>query len=193
MRSKTNQNISGQQLVADFQTVGISRTTAIVAKEAAKQSEEVVMNQLSSVSGGNYLNPENINEAQGDYVVRASIDAHIKKVQAEQLDSLTSAQLNDIMTKDTASYKGKKVRVISITKDYKPFDGYWFDPKNGPRSNELKKQVVEGKIAEINFEKNLIVLEPTRLSRLISSSLKSYAVYVINPQTLMPAVEIHLI
>ena len=191
--NQQNTNILGQQLISDFQTVFMSKMTASAAKQAAKQSEDVVMQELTSASAGSYLNPANISEAEGDYVVRASIDAHIKKVQAEQLSNLTAQQVQSIIIKDTTDFVGRKVRILAISKDYRPFDGYWFDNKNGSRSNELRKPSVEGKITEIDFEKNLIVIKPNRLATLLNSSLKNYVVYVINPKTLLPAVKMHLI
>ena len=191
MRNKKS-NLTGEQLVTDFQTVTMYLMTADAAKQAAKQSEDAVMQELSSVSSGNYLNPANINEAQGDYVARASVDAHIKKIQAEQLDDLSNAQLKAIIIKDTTDFVGRKVRIVASSAEYRPFDGFWFDNKKGSRSSELNKQTVEGKIIEIDFRKNLLVLKPNRFSSLLSSSLQNYMVYVVNPHTLLPAVEIYL-
>jgi hypothetical protein len=84
------------------------------------------------------------------------------------------------------------VRISSSQTGFDPFDGVWFDQKYGYRSNTYKKRVIEGHIEEIAFEKNLLIIKPKRLMRLINTSLQYYVVYVIDPQTLKPAVEISL-
>jgi hypothetical protein len=185
-------NISSQQLVIDFQNVALSRLPARAAEEAAEQSENNVLSQLSS-AGTSYLNPANIERSEGEYVARASIDAHIKKVQAEQLKSFTAIQLGRIIEKDKKDYIGRRVRIIASSKEYNPFDAIWYDAKNGIRSSEFKKKTIEGSIEALDFEKNLISIKPKVLSKFIYTNLQSFVVYVINPQTLLPAVEIYSI
>lgn len=193
MKQAQDTSISGQQLVADFQSVLLSRATAEAASQEAERSETELMQQLSDASRGNFLNPTSLEDVGGDYVVRASLDAHIKKVQAEQLQSITAVQMQQIIHDDQLNFKGKRLRVSTLDEEFQPFDGVWFDQKYGYRSNTYKKKAIEGKIEEINFEKNLLLIKPKRMMRLLNSSLQYYVVYVINPQTLMPAVSISLL
>lgn len=184
---------TGQQLVADFQSVILSLATAQVAAREAKHSEEAVLQQLSDVSRGLYLNPSALSEVDGNMAAHASLDAHVKKVQAEQLESMSMSQMYSTMAEDRDLYVGRKIRVTNLDKSYKPFDGVWHDSRTGIRSNALKKVALEGTIEQINFEKNMLVLQPKRTATLFNQSLRKYLVYVINPDTLMPAVTIQVL
>jgi len=189
--SKDHIPISGRKLVADFQSALISRATSEAAQYEAKRSESELLGQLAS--NGPYLNPVNLSETEGDQVARASLDAHIKKVQAEQLKTLSSKQLQSTVMEDTLAYKGKKVRITALAKDFRPFDILWFNSQHGYRSNEFKKSSLEGTIEELELDKNMLIIKPKFIRRLVTSDLKNFIVYVINPSTLEPAVEILLI
>jgi len=170
----------------------VTLATAQAAVHEAKRSEEAVLKQLSEASRGSYLNPSSFTESQGDSAAHASLDAHIKKVQAEQLRSMSSAQINAVVTEDHKLYVGRKVRITSLDKGFQPFDGVWFDAQNGVRYNTLKKSTIEGRIENVDLQKNMLIIQPKRAARLLNSSLRQYVIYVINPQTLVPAVEISL-
>lgn len=179
--------------MADFQSVLLSRATAEAASQEAQRSETELMQQLTDVSRGTFLNPTSLNEMGGDNVVRASLDAHVKKAQAEQLQSMTEMQIGLLIAEDQSNYKGRRVRISVLDKEFHPLDAVWFDQQAGYRTNVYKKSYIEGHIEELGFEKNMLVIKPKLLMRLINSSLQFYVVYVINPETLKPAVEITLL
>ncbi len=185
--------VSGQQLVADFQSVLLSRATAEAALFEAERSETQLMQQLSEASRGSLLNPSNLQAMGSEYVVKASLDAHIKKVQAEQLQSMTDAQVSQLILEDQLAYRGKRVRITALETSFQPFDAIWFDQRSGYRTSTFKKRAIEGKIDEIGFEKNLIIIKPKRLMQLINSNLQFYVAYIINPDTLKPTVEISIL
>lgn len=184
---------SGQQLIADFQSVLLSRATAEAATMEAERTESQLMQQLTDASRGVFLNPNSLQEVGSGYVVHASLDAHVKKVQAEQLQSMTQMQIAQLIADDQTRYTSKKVRVTSNDSDFQPFDALWFDQQTGYRSSPYKKHAIEGYIEEISFDKNMLVIKPKHLMRLINNSLQFYLVYVINPATFKPAVEISLL
>ncbi len=185
--------ISGAQLVEDFKSAIIVRVTAEVATQEAARSENELLSNLAASSGGGYLNPANMSESAGDMAARASLDAHIKKIQAEQIKSLSELKTQEILSEDKKSYIGRKVRITSLDNNFQPFDILWFDNKHGYRSNPFKKKSIEGTIEDIWIEKNALLIKPKLLRRLASSDLKNFIAYVINPATLEPAVEIALI
>src|SRR5690349_18129129 len=110
MKAKKNQNISGQVLVSDYQDAFLSATTIEVAKIEAERSESSLLDRLGGLGAGRYLNPGAINiELQTD-VTRASLDAHIKKVQAAQLDSIGTQELIRMSAEDQLNYAKRRVR-----------------------------------------------------------------------------------
>lgn len=193
MNSDENIEVSGRQLVADFQSALLSITTKEVAQYEAHRSEAELLQSLGASSHGNYLNPSNLDSQTESNAARASLDAHIKKVQAEQIKSLSENQIQTTINDDNKAYKGKKVRITLIDKTYQPFETLWFDNQRGYRNFIFKKNSVEGSIEELMFEKNAMLIKPKMLRRLVSNDLKYFIVYVINPDTGEPAVDITLI
>lgn len=191
--AKNNPRLSGQQLVADFQTAYIAIATSQIAQSEATKSEDNLLQQLSYWSRGGFLNPGTIETGQQPDVSRASLDAHIKKLQASQVDQMKIAQIQTLIDNDNPLYKGKKVRVDVLPGSEAPIDVLWFNPQTGYRSNTVKKQRITGAIQEIMFEKGILLLKPARLQRTLNKDLAAYVVYVINPDTAEPMVNITLL
>lgn len=179
--------------MADYQNAFVSAATAEYAKQSAAQSENNLLNQLSYWSGGSYLNPSNIDSNIQQDVSRASLDAHVKKVQAQQLESLSLVQLDALIREDNASYKGKKVTIEVLEANATPFDAVWFNPHTGYRSNTIRKKRVTGIIQEVALDKNVLVLKPKLLPRLINQEFQAYFVYIISPETAQPMVKVQFI
>jgi hypothetical protein len=193
MRRHSTSPYSGKQLVADFQTAFVSIATTEAAQYEAERSENDLMDYFASLQNGTYLNPSVITNSSGFGVAKASVDAHIKKVQAQQLMSMNAQQLQSLIEQDKSNYRGRKVRVTVTSSVYTPITSVWFDARNGYRHNQTKKQVVAGTIREVLLDKNMLVLQPTRGSRLLNSGLQNYAIYIIDPETFAPMVEIALL
>ncbi len=185
--------ISGQKLVADYQSVMIDLATSEAASYEAERSESEMLSKLSTSSAGGYLNPSNINQSIGENIARVSLDTHVKKVQAEQIKSISTAQVQEILAEDKKVYLGKKVHITSLDRSYSPFESLWFDPQNGYRTYDFKKPSISGKIEEILIEKNALVLKPNFMRRIFVSDLKFFVAYIINPTTLEPTVSIEII
>ena len=193
LRRKNTQYLTGKSLLEDFMTVFISMTTIEAAQREAERSESAVMEYLSSVNSGLYLNPNALTENSQVNVARASLDAHIKKVQAQQLTSMNAHQLRNLIDQDRSSYIGCKVRITVTSLEIMPIVSVWFDIKNGYRDNQTRKKTVIGTIEEILLDKNALVLRPTSGTRFLYTNLQHYVVYIIDPETLMPMVDITLI
>lgn len=188
--------ISGAHLVADFQIAVTNLVTMETAKLAADQSEEATMRSLESVTNGQqaYLSPQDIPAASQDSIVRASVDAHIKKVQANEISAYTTAQVTELEKDDRRKYSRHKVRVNVIDPNKQSIQSVWFNNKTGQYNNGvIKSKTIKGIIDDVIFEKNLLILRPTLISRTLLPSRKYYFVSVINTQTMEPAVELTLI
>ncbi len=192
MKREARHTVSGSLLVADFQAAFISAATAEAAKHEAEHSENSITNYLESASSGHLLNPAVLaNDAQ-THVTRASLDAHIKKVQAQQMQAISSAQLEQLIARDQVTYHGRKVRV-RITSHKDPVESLWLDKQSGYRKGTVKKSSVTGFIEKILLDTNALILKPTYASRLLTPALKNYIVYVTDPETLLPMVQLTLL
>jgi hypothetical protein len=191
-RTDTRQ-ITGELLIADFQSALAALATAEYAQGQAQHTENAVVSELQAVSGQVYLNPGSINPIRQNDIGRASLNAHVMKVQAAQLRQLSQDQLAVMQTQVSGDYVGSKVRVTALGGAESPFDAVWFNDQTGYRSNEFKKPAITGTITEVNLAKNLLILKPKLLPRLINREFTAYFVYVIDPSNLQPAVTIDLV
>jgi len=193
MRRKNTQYLTGKNLLEDFKTVFVSMATIEAAQHEAERSESAVMAYLSKVNSGFYLNPNAISENSQMNAARASLDAHIKKVQVQQMTSMNAQQLQSLIDQDRSSYIGRKVRVSVTSLEIMPIVSVWFDINNGYRDNQTRKRTVVGTVEEVLLDKNVLVLKPTSGMRFLYTNLQNYIVYIIDPETLTPMVDITLI
>lgn len=185
---------SGESLVADYVSAITNLTTAETAKYVADKSEQDTISTIASASQGQFVMPQYIPPADQESLVRSSLDAHIKKVQAEQLTSFTWNQIVQMETDDKQKYVGRKVQVTILDPVNKPVESYWYNSGTGQyTSGYIKSGSVKGIIEDISIAKNMIILRPTLASRVILPNRKYYAVYVVNPQTLQPLVRIAIL
>lgn len=186
--------ITGGALVADFTAAITNLSTAETAKYVAEQSELNTMSSIEAASQGQYVMPQYISPDDQASLVRSSLDAHIKKVQAEQLTSFTWGQIAQMEADDKQKFCGRKVRVTVLEPASQPIESYWYNNNIGQyTSGYVKSRVVKGIIDDISLSKNMIVLKPTLTSRLVLPGRKYFAVFVINPQTLSPLVDLAII
>lgn len=178
-------------LITEFQTAMVNRATSQAAQSQAADSESSLLQHLGQASNGNYLQPANLaGNDDGSAISHASLDAHIKKVQASQLHDLTNQQLAQSQQRVQQTYKHARLTVRVTAGSQNPIDCLWFDQQHGYRTSTCKKQVVSGIIEDILLDRNLLVLRPSLTSRLLTSNLQSYIVYVIDPATGLPMVSL---
>jgi hypothetical protein len=186
-----NPNYSlGQQIVNDFKNAIIMRSTAEYAKEEAARSENETVKGIDAISRGAYLNPGVVPADIQEQITRASVDAHIKKVQANQLSQTSKGQIMEMQINAEKNYKSKNVKITVLMRDEKPIESIWLDP----RSNQyypgiLNTKSISGKIEEILLNKNSVMIKPNFLSRVSANNRKFFLVYVINPKNLEPMVK----
>jgi len=183
----------GIQLIADYQSTLIALATSQAAKQDASQTENQVYSQLNSMSKGGFLNTGGIEEALAKDMSHESLNAHVKKVQAEQIESLTKAQIQNLLKEDAEKYVGLKVEIKSLKKGESPFDLVFFNPQKGYKSAPYNKPSIKGKIKEVLLTKNVLMVDPSNFSKFMKTDLDSYAVYIADPQTLEPMVDIKVL
>lgn len=199
MKKTTSDNqlvASGQLLVADFQSALVNQETAATAKLEAERSEQLAVESITYNSPGTnqvFITPRDIPEETQAAVAQASVDAHMKKVQAEQIAHYSAAQIDQMEQEDLAKYKGKKVTINVLDASAQPIETFWFNNKTGEQNQTIyKKSTIKGVIDDINLRNNLLILKPTMFSKVVLPSRKAFLVYVINPYTLSPAVSLQL-
>lgn len=193
MKRKNDRQITGEILVADFQSAFAALATAQYARDQAQHTENAVVSELNYISGQNYLNPSSISPVRQNDIGMASLNAHVMKVQAAQLQQMSHEQLETLQTQISDDFVGRKIQVTALQSAENPFDAVWFNDQTGYRSNTLKKSMISGTIVEVSLAKNLLVLKPKLFPRLINREFTAYFVYIIDPTTLQPAVKIDLL
>lgn len=187
---------AGGTLVAEFVSAITNLSTAKTAEYAAQQSEAQATQTINAAAPHNavYVTPDDMTPAMQAAVARSSVDAHLKKVQAQQISAYASQQLAEAEAAAKQNYKGRRVRVTVIDKAFQPLEAYWFSNKTGRASQGVVKyRSVKGIIDDLSLRNNTLLLRPTLAGRLFIPDRKYIIVYVVNPANLQPAVEIGLL
>lgn len=179
---------TGQQLVADYQTVMVSSSAIDAAAYEAERSENELMQYLASTSSGNYLQPGDLGNPDESSIGRASLDAHVKRVQAQQLQALNHEQIRQLSALDKQDFIGRQVIIEQLDPSRKCIELLWFDTQNGYRSNPTNKRRIYGIIEDVLLDKNILLIKPRLRNRLLTSNLQGYVVYVIDPVSAQPLV-----
>lgn len=175
----------GTDLVEQFKNALILRSTVQYAKEEAERSEQETVQGLDAISRGTYLNPSVVPVDLQNQLTRASVDAHIKKVQANQIDQSSRQQMAELQENANKKYVGRKVIVTILNGLEKPVESIWLNPNSGQYYNGvLNTKSVTGTIEELMLEKNALLLKPHFWSRVGAKNRKYFLVYVISPDTL---------
>ncbi len=189
--------LSGKLLVADFQSAIASLVTMETAKYQAEQAEQATLQTIqtaNSPNNGIFVTPHDIPATSQDALVRSSLDAHLKKVQSEQISKYTLAQIAQLQEEDKHKYTGKKVQITVLNREIGAVESYWYNNQTGRYSQGIMKaNSVKGTIEELSFSKNLLIIKPLLASRIVLSARKYFLVSVINPETLEPLVDISIL
>lgn len=193
---KKRARVTGPALVADFTAALTNLATAETAKYAASQTEQQTIQTINQAAPQNsvYVTPQDMSPAMQATVARSSVDAHLKKVQAEQITAYTEQQLVQMEQAARDNYIGRKVKIKVLDRQFKPLEALWFSSKTGHSSQTaVKYKQIKGVVDDLSLRKNAVVLRPTITSKLFIPDRKFIIVYVINPANLQPAVEIELL
>ena len=163
------------------------------AKYAADVSEQTVLNELSNLnrSNGIYVRADDISEEAGQRVLKESVNAHLTKVQSEQIVSAAQAEVARLEEETKKKFVGKKVQISVRDKNLDVVDQVLVDKNTGQyRVSKFTAKSIKGTIENISFADNLLVLKPTLKSRMIVPNRLLVHVYVINLEDMTPNIVI---
>jgi hypothetical protein len=181
--------VSGQDLINDFRTVLLTAATSEAATHEATRSENAVLQHLQGISQG-LLQPSSLSTDDPERLSRASLDAHVKKIQAHQFEQLNAAQRAELQQQATANYQGRRVQVIVALPERGPIESVWVDPMGGYRTSATRRRNITGIIQEVRLDQNLLLIRPPRIASLFNSQLYGFLVHVIDPESLQPMVDL---
>ncbi|MDQ5885683.1 MAG: hypothetical protein QG628_80 [Patescibacteria group bacterium] len=194
---RTELALTGEQLIAAYQSAITNRSTAQTAQHQARLSEQHAVSYISEApasSNSVFVTPNDIPRNMQDTLAKASLDAHMKKVQADQITDKTERELQTLERDCKQKYINKKVQVSILEAHQNPVESYWQNSKTGKvTTGQIKNKRIKGTIEDIVLSKNLLILAPTKVSKIFNPERKLIAVYIINPTTLSPMVAIKLI
>lgn len=190
---KTAELISGPLLISQFETAINNIATAETAKYVAEKTEQETMDAINSSVAHNsvYVTPEDLSPEAQAQLLRSSVNAHLQKAQSLQINNFANQQVAEMQIQTNQLYKGKKVKAINIAGKSTPFESVWQDSRTGEvNQGQIKSKTVSGIIEEINFEKNALILTPSMKDKLLVPDRKFIIVYVLDPDSLKPAVDL---
>jgi hypothetical protein len=193
---RANVAISGLLLVNDFQNTQILIGTIEGADYRARMSEEEILSRFSSYKQAEavLVNPNDLPLKDDAELVRESLNAHIQKVQSEQIKNYGVHTIQDLEHKVDELYLNKKIKILVLDKKLGPIHNSWVDNRTGePHLGDTRAVTVSGRIAAINLADNYIVIKPTMLRKFLNNSLIEYLVEIINLDSLQPMVSIAII
>lgn len=187
---KADKQLANASLITAFESVATNLSAMYTAQFSAKRSEQETVQILEQLGAHNglYLTPEDIPDDVKEQLTRTSLDAHLQKVQSEQITAVAMQQLHGQEQDLQRNFIGKKISLRAVDTVFKPFESAWTDGAGQMKTSALKTNHLKGIIDSILLEQNLLVLRPSLSLRLISPNTKSYLVHVINPETLTAAV-----
>lgn len=188
--------ISGDLLIADFQTAINNLSTAETAKFVAAQTENRTMEAILSAGAANaiYTTPDDLGDSAKEQLLHESLNAHLQKAQSEQIQAYANSQVMQLEAAAKEEYIGKKVRIIVKDPKFKPLESIWQDVQTGEvRNGEVTYKTIKGKLQDLSFERNVLVIEPDWISKMLYKDRKYFLAYVINPENLKPAIGVELL
>ncbi len=191
MRTKEIQAKQSASLIEEFRSEVTNLVTMYSAEATAGMSESNTLRTLEELHAGNglYLTPEDIPEEMRERLTRDSLDAHLQRVQSEQIAAAAQQAVYGREDELKKKYIGRKHVFLLEDASFQPFESVWLvQNSNELSASVIKARRVSGIIEDLSFEKNLVVLRPTYFSRLFTPRRKYFLVHVINTSTLTAAV-----
>jgi hypothetical protein len=183
------------ELVQNFLSAIGNLVSVERAKIIASQTEQQVIEGLDAIqtSNGLYLTPQDIPQSVAGRVVHDSVNAHLTKVQSEQLAQVALSEVSRLELETKQKFLHKKV-IITVNKDCKDAVDAVLDDKNTGeiRVTPYNGKKIKGTIEDLSFENNVIIIKPTLTAKFITPNRHFFHVYVINTQTMTANIHLQL-
>jgi len=163
------------------------------AKISADQTEAKLYDRLGNLgaSNGVYITSSDIPLEAGEQFVKDSVNAHLSKIQAQQISNAT---IDEVATLEQATKKrfiGRKVTISRPSKNIDVIDAVMVDSKTGEyRTSKSTAKKVSGYIQDVSFENNLLILKPTFIASKLTPNRLAYQIYMLEIPTLSANVAI---
>jgi hypothetical protein len=196
MMGKVRNNIDGINLVLDYQNTQVMLTTIDGAEHQAKQTENNILSQFSSYKQAEVgiVRSTDLPLSDDSRLVHDSINAHLQKVQSEQIKQQGISRIRDLGHNANVNYLSKKIKVNVLGKVNRPFHSIWTNKLSGAQSfSKNVAPALSGVISEIDLVNNYLVIKPTAFRRLVNSQTTGYYVEIISLDSLQPMVDIQFI
>lgn len=185
--------VAGDELVQDFISALTSRSIVESVKHEAAQSEDAALGGIAAADKHNnvYVTPGDISPEQQAVIAKASVNAHLQKMQAQQIEQYNADQLLAAQAAAAKKFLGCKVRVTVLDKEARPIETCWQDQRTGKLyMGSRYPKGLTGIIEGVDMSQNQIIITPTLLSRTIDKSIQYHIVYVVNPANLQPLISV---
>lgn len=191
LKMAKDSTVSGS-LVSYFSDAMISIVGLNQARNIAKEIEFEVIDNLNAVEphNGVFLTPSDIPSEVANELVQGSMNAHLSLVQAKQIEQKTTERMI-FLDKGAKQFIGKEIVLVTKDNNHSCIDAVMFNKNDGQyRVSSYNKMKIKGKIKDISLQNNLLIVEPTKLARIINPSRILFYVYVINQEDLNPQISI---
>jgi hypothetical protein len=163
------------------------------AKYAAEISEQTILQGLNNLEKNNglYLTPDDISSDIGERVVKDSVNAHLAKVQSNQIVQAAQNEVTRLEDETKKIYIGKKVTITVLDPKSDVVDAVMLDKKtNEYRISKYNAKKIKGTIENVSFHDNLLVIKPTLTAQFIVPNRILIHIYVINLEAMTPDIKI---
>ncbi len=196
MKQNISKQPQGSELIQRYISALTNLITMEKAKSIAEQKESQFLEQINSLGARNgvYLTSEEIPSNQGETLLKESFNAHLTKVQSEQIINKTEMEVQHLLQTTKQEYVGKKISIEVVNHISNPIDAVYLDKKmNQYRVSEYKVKKLKGTIQDISFDNNLLVIAPTYSAKLLTPNRTLIYVYVVDIQTMNANITIKFI
>jgi hypothetical protein len=176
---------SGDALVSYFQSVQLSLGTIDALEYRANRTEASTLEAIDS------LNSQSVELING--LADRSLRAHVQKSQALKAKVLSAEKIKGLQQEVEKDFLKRRVSVSALDKNSGAISICWYSPRQGNfHFGKKHPRTVKGRIAEIDLEKNLVVVRPTFIASKLNKTLQSYFVRVIEMSDFSPLVNFTL-
>lgn len=195
MEKLSKQIATGENLVQLFVNSLTNLTSMYKAKHIAESKETDLYSSLNSINPNNgvFISSEDISPDISDQFVKQSVDAHLSKVQSEQISHATLNEIKFLESETKYTYIGRRVIIKILDKNSDVVDAVMFDKStNQYRVSKYNSKIIKGKIQDISFENNLLIIKPSFIARSIVPNRVFIHIYVLNLEEMKPSISIQI-
>lgn len=190
-RNKKSASLNPDELVQYFADAQTNLVTYWRAQNTADYSEKELLQALQQIGGADaYTSSSDLSTVNMDKLVKDSLNIHLSKAQAQQIESLVNQQVQTLQQQAEKSFLKKAVLVVKLADSKDVFNAIYRNVDGGFRESNYTVSNLKGRIKHIDLAQNALFVEPTWLARKLTPNREMIRVAVVNLETLQPHVKI---